>query len=271
MRNHWLLKQSQKSIKLIFLCLAGVIFGDCNYLQQTSASEFISSTRKVLQSEPTPKFAPSLVMRFPKKIATPLKIKKLIKDKITETRTVDFNGDGKLDYLVFVKTVKKLQIEDEAGTTGIETWITSGFKIVKREQRLNSAFHDRWFINLDDDPMPEVFYALLYEDSSEYSIYKQNFNGKDKLLFNLNPVISDATRQNKNYWGFAGTFQTFKRDTKTARFKFFVLWSINLNLKTMNLRQDKRLYPSYSSRGKQPSLIRQLKISKENNGFLYKQ
>ena len=194
---------SQKSFELIFLCLAGMIFGGCGHSQQTSAIESTNSNKKILEFKPTPNTAPSLVMQFPKKIATPLKIKQLIKDKITETRTVDFDGDGKLDYLVFVRTVKKPYIADEDGAVGTETWVTSDFKIVKQERKENSSFHDRWFINLDDDPMPEVFYALLYEDSSEYSIYKQNFKDKDTLLFDLNPVISDASRQNKNYWGYA--------------------------------------------------------------------
>ncbi len=46
-------------------------------------------------------------MKSPKKIKTPIKIRKLVKSRIAETRTVDFDGDKKADYIVFVKDKTK--------------------------------------------------------------------------------------------------------------------------------------------------------------------
>lgn len=145
-----------------------------------------------------------IIMKAPKKIQTPSKIKQIIKTRITETRTVDFDGDGRLDFLVFVRTIKNGEVEDADGAVGTEIWISSTFKIVRRTRRMNAAFDDRWFVNLDEDRIPEIVYALLYDDSSEYSIYKQDLKaGKDTLLFDFNPVLVDYSRRNKMFWGYA--------------------------------------------------------------------
>lgn len=144
-----------------------------------------------------------IIMRAPQKILTPTKLSKVLKEPITETRTVDFDGDGRDDYLAFQSSISGDQVEDADGYVGYEVWVTSDLRVVKRTPRANAVFHDRWFVNLDHDPVPEVIYVLLYEDSSEVSVYELNLKGNDKLLFDLNPVIIDRARGNQEYWGYA--------------------------------------------------------------------
>jgi len=135
-------------------------------------------------------------MKSPKKIKTPIKIKKLVKGKIAETRIVDFDGDKKADYIVFVSDKSK-------GELGTKLWIDSNLKTVKREEWINAGADFLWFINLDADSIPEIISAFGYEDGIDYSIYKQNFNGgEDTLLLAFNPIIVDRSRKNKIYWGY---------------------------------------------------------------------
>ncbi len=138
-------------------------------------------------------------MKSPTKIKTPIKIRKLVKGKIAETRTVDFDGDKKADYIVFVND----KSEDEIGELGYKLWINSNLKVVRRQSWYYIEKDFSWFINLDEDPIPEIISASGYEDGIDYSIYKQNFNGQDDtLLLVFNPVIIDYSRKKKTYWGY---------------------------------------------------------------------
>ena len=154
-------------------------------------------------------------MKSPKKIKTPIKIKKLVKGKIAETRTIDFDGDKKLDYIVFVNDKSK-------GEIGTKFWINSKSKVVKR-QVWNYADADfLWFINLDGDSIPEIISAWGYEDGIDYSIYKQNFNGQDDtLLLVFNPVIIDFSRKKKTYWGYPWDISDVLAKSKGNNFELF--------------------------------------------------
>lgn len=137
-------------------------------------------------------------LQKPRKVRTPEQIEKLINGKITETQAIDFNGDKKRDYIAVVE-----RKTEDGEIIGTEYWITSDLKVVKETIRFNADIQERWFINLDNDRVPEIVSAFGYEDGIEYAVYKQDFkNKKDILLFLFNPVLIDSSRQRKRYWGY---------------------------------------------------------------------
>jgi hypothetical protein len=135
-------------------------------------------------------------MQTPQLIPTPTRIKQLVKGRIAETRTVDFDGDRRPDFIVYVRD----DVPIDSEVYGTEIWMTSNFRVVKRTPKYNASADFKWFINLDSDPVPEIVAAFGYEDGIEYSIYKQNFTtGKDTKLLLFNPVLR---RDGKNLWGY---------------------------------------------------------------------
>jgi len=136
------------------------------------------------------------IMRAPKLIPTPARSERLVRSPVAETRAIDFDGDRKLDYIVYVRS----DVPIDSDVYGTEIWITSDFKIIKRTSKYNVAADFKWFINLDDDPTPEIVSAFGYEDGIEYSVSKQNFKtGRDTHLFSFNPVLRG---RGKDYWGY---------------------------------------------------------------------
>jgi hypothetical protein len=135
-------------------------------------------------------------MREPKLIPTPVKIKRMLKSPIAETKAIDFDGDRKLDFIVYVRS----NVPIDSDVYGTEIWITSNFKIVKRTPKYNATADFKWFVNLDDDPVPEIVSAFGYEDGIEYSVSKQNLKtGHDTKLFLFNPVLRGRGR---DLWGY---------------------------------------------------------------------
>ncbi|WP_123773901.1 hypothetical protein [[Flexibacter] sp. ATCC 35103] len=128
-----------------------------------------------------------------KKIAAPDELRKYIKEKIESVESIDFTGDKVADYIC------KTAID----TSGIgnEYWISSEYKTIKKVKYYGDGFQYRWFINLDNDPEPEMFETNGDEDGADYTITDQNLvTGKDKTLLYINPVIIE---NNKKYWGYS--------------------------------------------------------------------
>jgi len=156
-----------------------------------------------------------LNMKLPKKIKTPAKITKLVKGRIAETRTIDFDGDKKADYIVFVEDKTK-------GEIGFKLWINSKSEVVKNQSWDYVESDFLWFINLDEDSIPEIISAYGFEDGIDYSIYKQNFNGQeDTLLLVFNPVIIDSSRGGKTYWGYPWDVSDVLAKLSGTGFKLF--------------------------------------------------
>ena len=154
-------------------------------------------------------------MKSPKKIKAPVKIRKLVKGKIAETRTVDFDGDKKADYII--------SVEDKTeGELGEKFWINSKLEIVKTQSWNYIETDFLWFIDLDGDSIPEIISASGFEDGIDYSIYKQNFNGQeDTLLLVFNPVIIDGSRGKKTYWGYPWDISDVLVKSNGGKFELF--------------------------------------------------
>lgn len=144
----------------------------------------------------------------PLKISTPIKLKEYLKDSIDYVEEIDFTGDKIPDFICKMKC-------DSAGV-GDEYWVSSNFKKIKKLQYYSSGFHYRWFINLDNDPEPEIYEATGDEDGADYMFVNQNLKtGKDKTMLYINPVI---IQNDKKYWGYPWDIKDFlvRTDGKTV-------------------------------------------------------
>lgn len=122
----------------------------------------------------------------------PAAIKTKVKKKIERVIAVDFTGDNIKDYIVQTET-------DKNGMT-TEYWLTSNFKILSKRTKYVDDFDYTRFINLDDDPQPEIYSVTGYVEGVNYAIYKLDLKtGELKPLFYFNPVIVE---NNKYYWGY---------------------------------------------------------------------
>jgi len=137
-------------------------------------------------------------MQTPRLVNTPPQISNSISGKILKTYAIDFDGDDKLDFLVYVKN------ETSDTPFAFELWYASSFKLVKRVPKYISDYDYKWFIDLDEDPEPEIISAYGFTDGIDYSIYDQNLaKGSDILLFRFNPVLVDSSNKQKEYyWGY---------------------------------------------------------------------
>jgi hypothetical protein len=105
---------------------------------------------------------------------------------------VDFTGDKIEDYIVQTK------IDKEGKTT--EFWLTSDFILFSRVSKSIGDYDYIRFINLDNDPEPEIYSASGYSDGIDYGFYDLNMKtGKQELLFYFNPVIIE---NEKDFWGY---------------------------------------------------------------------
>ena len=143
----------------------------------------------------------------PLRITTPVKLQQYLKDSINYVEEIDFTGDKIPDFICKMKL-------DSAGA-GDEYWVSSNFKKLKKLQYYGDGFHYRWFINLDNDPEPEIYEAIGDEDGADYTFVDQNLKtGKDKILLYINPVIIE---NDKKYWGYPWDIKDFlaRTDGKT--------------------------------------------------------
>jgi hypothetical protein len=151
----------------------------------------------------------------PKKIAVPENLKESIKEKIETVEEIDFTGDNIPDFICRAML-------DKSGI-GNEYWVSSEYKIIKSTKYYTEGFYYRWFINLDDDPEPEIFEAIGDEDGADYIISDQNLlTGKDSNLLYINPVIFE---KGKKYWGYPWDITNIK--ARTNRIKTELLCSLN--------------------------------------------
>lgn len=122
----------------------------------------------------------------------PTEINSKVKGEINKVYQVDFTGDSKGDFIVQTKMDKEGKIK--------EIWLTSDFLLFSRISKYVQDYDFMGFINLDNDPEPELYSASGYSDGIDYAIYDLNMKtGQQELLFYFNPVIID---NEKDYWGY---------------------------------------------------------------------
>ncbi|MFB9076732.1 hypothetical protein ACFFLS_24045 [Flavobacterium procerum] len=176
-----------------------VLFSSCkdNSEKKTDSENSVKEEQKIdsLKSEEVDSIQadPEISIIKPKTIPLTDELKKHIGEEIDSVKTIDFTGDKVLDFICIAKP----------DTTGIanEYWVSSEYKTIKKVKNNLNTIHHRWFINLDDDPEPEIYEAIGEEDGVNYTIQDQNLQtGKDKILLYINPVIIE---KNKIYWGYA--------------------------------------------------------------------
>jgi hypothetical protein len=126
--------------------------------------------------------------------AIPTEVKGLLDGTFKKGLRVDFNGDGRRDYVLEVTT------NDRNSSGNIEYWITSDIRTFKKIKKAGQDYDYFWFVNLDKDIEPEIFRATGYEDGIDYAIYDQDLStGKEGLVSYVNPVIIE---KGKTYWGY---------------------------------------------------------------------
>lgn len=127
-------------------------------------------------------------------IDTPEKLTGMISGWITRTFQVDFTGDEINDYIC------QLDSQDKTRPVYKEIWINSQFEIIKTIEKYSMDYDFFWFVNIDNDPEPEILSATGYSDGIDYCFIDQDLtNNKDSILFYFNPVILDSE---KKYWGY---------------------------------------------------------------------
>lgn len=147
----------------------------------------------------------------PLKVKTSDELKKYLKDSISLVEEVDFTGDKIPDFICKMKP-------DSTGE-GDEYWVTSNFKTIKKLKYYTDGFLYRWFINLDDDPEPEIFEAVGDEDGADYMFIDQNLKtGKDRTLVYVNPVIIENGKQ---YWGYPWDISDFQARSDGRKVELF--------------------------------------------------
>jgi hypothetical protein len=128
-------------------------------------------------------------------IVAPENIALLVPEQIKRTFLVDFDGNGTKDYIC------QLSYQDTISPTFFkEIWISSEGNIIKS---INKPFQDYdffWFVNLDDDPEPEIFSASGWCEGIDYCFIDQDLQkGSDQVMFYFNPVIIE---NKKIFWGY---------------------------------------------------------------------
>jgi len=124
----------------------------------------------------------------------PGKLQGLVTGKFKKGFSVDFNGDGKKDFILEMAPI------DPTVPANVEYWITSELKTLKRKAKAGEGYDYFWFVNLDQDREPEIFRASGYEDGIDYAFFDHNLStGKETVIAYINPVILEG---GKNHWGY---------------------------------------------------------------------
>jgi hypothetical protein len=153
----------------------------------------------------------------PVEIETPYKLVNIHHDSITNTYLVDFNGDKKDDYI----SIKRNLSNTEPYAT--EYWYNSDFCLYRKVDLYNMDYDIKYFINLDNDSIPEILRAQGYSDGIDYFFTKQNTKNKDEsVLFYFIPIIKAVNHDTlAYYWGYPWTLDSIllfsnKNETKLS-------------------------------------------------------
>jgi hypothetical protein len=122
----------------------------------------------------------------------PTELESKVKGEIDQVFQVDFTGDAIGDFIIRTKLDSNGHFK--------EIWLTSNFLVFSKIKREEKSHDFMGFINLDNDPEPELYRANGYSDGIDYAIYNLNMTtGKQELLFYFNPVIIE---NENDFWGY---------------------------------------------------------------------
>jgi len=147
-------------------------------------------------------------------------IQKLIDEEIVLTASIDFTGDSINDFICQTKP------NNNIGDYYLEYWINSEYKILKKKIKYFTDYDEYWFVNLDNDIEPEIFWATGYSEGIDYVFLDQDFeNNEDVPIFYFNPTILDPSKHKEFFWGYYWDITDLK--LKKAHNSIKLLCSIN--------------------------------------------
>lgn len=198
---------------MLFLILAATLISCKDAVkQETKEKNSAATSIKNTESETAASSEfPSVYFMKSERIAATDELKKHVETEIDSVEVIDFTGDKIPDYICRTKM-------DSTGL-GSEYWIKSDYKTIKKTKYYFDGFSYRWFINLDNDPEPEIYQVNGDEDGADYTIVDQNLQtGKDKILLYINPVIIE---NQKKYWGYAWDISNIKARKNGTNIELF--------------------------------------------------
>ena len=145
-------------------------------------------------------------------IVAPTKIASMVPGQIKKTFLVDFDGNGTKDYIC------QINIQDTTKPVYFkEIWINSEYKIIKTIDKSPKDYEFVWFVNIDDDPEPEIFSASGWCEGIDYCFIDQDLQkGSESVLFYFYPVIIE---NNKIFWGYPWDIEKILTQFKNNRIK----------------------------------------------------
>jgi len=134
----------------------------------------------------------------------PSELQKFVSGRIIRTSTIDFDGDGRPDYIVEVEIPRDPASSVNPNPYAYEYWFTSRFKLVKKTPRNIDDYYFMWFANLGRSKQPYVILAEGFSDGIDYAVYGQDFTtGRDTLLFRFYPVLLNSIAGKRIFhWGY---------------------------------------------------------------------
>lgn len=161
------------------------------------------------------------ILKSPTEIEMPNQIISIQRDSILKAFTIDFNGDNKLDYIITVQPSKDYESLYQ------EYWYTSDYRFYKKVNQFDGDFDFKFFVNLDNDSIPEIVRATGFSDGIDYYVTRQDTLLKsEKILFYFIPIIKKEVENRIGYyWGYPKSLRSIIINTISR--KKLLLCSIN--------------------------------------------
>jgi hypothetical protein len=127
------------------------------------------------------------VLHRAREIRVSPELQKLTPSLIRRAESVDFTGDGVPDFVLSVEP--DVDLPGKTYDTR-ELWITSDGNLLRSTLLFRTPIWERWFVNLDRDPEPELLTVSGYEDGVDFEIADQTEELRaQEGLFRLLPVF----------------------------------------------------------------------------------
>jgi hypothetical protein len=161
------------------------------------------------------------ILKSPTEIDIPNQIVNIQNDSILKAFTIDFNGDNKLDYIITVQPSKDYESLYQ------EYWYTSDYRFYRKVNQFDGDFDLKYFVNLDNDSIPEIVRATGFSDGIDYFVTKQDTLKKnEEILFYFLPIIKKEMENRMGYyWGYPKSLRSIFINTISK--KKLLLCSIN--------------------------------------------